>query len=145
MKKTLYYKAIVREYDLMMSDGFIIAEILDEKFVRLEGVFSEDYLRTEFIEDKKIISYFSRKEASGEYEKEWTIELSDTELREIKVSDLELSFVFQSYVDIELHGEIVSIIAEIRADNYNATEEEKKKYDELMEKIKNNVFGKERN
>lgn len=145
MKKTLYYKAIVREYDLMMSDGFIIAEIVDEKFVRLEGVFSEDYLRTEFIEDKKIISYFSRKEASGEYEKEWTIELSDTELREIKVSDLELSFVFQSYVDIELHGEIVSIIAEIRADNYNATEEEKKKYDELMEKIKNNVFGKERN
>lgn len=145
MKKTLYYKAIVREYDLMMSDGFIIAEIVDEKFVRLEGVFLEDYLRTEFIEDKKIISYFSRKEASGEYEKEWTIELSDTELREIKVSDLELSFVFQSYVDIELHGEIVSIIAEIRADNYNATEEEKKKYDELMEKIKNNVFGKERN
>lgn len=145
MKKTLYYKAIVREYDLMMSDGFIIAEIVDEKFVRLEGVFSEDFLRTEFIEDKKIISYFSRKEASGEYEKEWTIELSDTELREIKVSDLELSFVFQSYVDIELHGEIVSIIAEIRADNYNATEEEKKKYDELMEKIKNNVFGKERN
>ena len=145
MKKTLYYKAIVREYDLMMSDGFIIAEIVDEKFVRLEGVFSEDFLRTEFIEDKKIISYFSRKEASGEYEKEWTIELSDTELREIKVSDLELSFVFQSYVDIELHVEIVSIIAEIRADNYNATEEEKKKYDELMEKIKNNVFGKERN
>lgn len=145
MKKTLYYKAIVREYDLMMSDGFIIAEIVDEKFVRLEGVFSEDFLRTEFIEDKKIISYFSRKEASGGYEKEWTIELSDTELREIKVSDLELSFVFQSYVDIELHGEIVSIIAEIRADNYNATEEEKKKYDELMEKIKNNVFGKERN
>lgn len=145
MKKTLYYKAIVREYDLMMSDGFIIAEIVDEKFVRLEGVFSEDYLRTEFIEDKKIISYFSRKEASGKYEKEWTIELSDTELREIKVSDLELSFVFQSYVDIELHGEIVPIIAEIRADNYNATEEEKKKYDELMEKIKNNVFGKERN
>ena len=41
MKKTLYYKAIVREYDLMMSDGFIIAEIVDEKFVRLEGVFSE--------------------------------------------------------------------------------------------------------
>ena len=71
--------------------------------------------------------------------------MSDTELREIKVSDLELSFVFQSYVDIELHGEIVPIIAEIRADNYNATEEEKKKYDELMEKIKNNVFGKERN
>ena len=35
MKKTLYYKAIVREYDLMMSDGFIIAEIVDEKFVRL--------------------------------------------------------------------------------------------------------------
>lgn len=145
MKKTLYYKAIVREYDLMMSDGFIIAEIVDEKFVRLEGVFSEDFLRTEFIEDKKIISYFSRKEAFGEYEKEWTIELSDTELREIKVSDLELSFAFQSYVDIELHGEIVPIIAEIRADNYNATEEEKKKYDELMEKIKNNVFGKERN
>ena len=145
MKKTLYYKAIVREYDLMMSDGFIIAEIVDEKFVRLEGVFSEDYLRTEFIGDKKILSYFSRKEASGEYEKEWTIELNDTELREIKVSDLELSFVIQSYVEIELQGEIVSIIAEIQAANYKATEEEKKMYDKWMEKIKNNVFGKERN
>ena len=71
--------------------------------------------------------------------------MSDTELREIKVSDLELSFVFQSYVDIELHGEIVPVIAEIQAANYKATEEEKKMYDKWMEKIKNNVLGKERN
>lgn len=38
MKKTLYYKSIVKVRDLMVSDGFIIAEIKDNELIRLEGV-----------------------------------------------------------------------------------------------------------
>ena len=56
MKKTLYYKSIVKVRDLMVSDGFIIAEIKDNELIRLEGVFSYDYLITEFIGDRKFLS-----------------------------------------------------------------------------------------
>ena len=103
MKKTLYYKSIVKVRDLMVSDGFIIAEIKDNELIRLEGVFSYDYLITEFIGDRKFLSYFSKRNAVGEYEKNWTIELSD----------IELPLNVQAFVDAEYQENIVTAIAEI--------------------------------
>ena len=129
MKKTLYYKSIVKVRDLMVSDGFIIAEIKDNELIRLEGVFSYDYLITEFIGDRKFLSYFSN--AVGEYEKNWTIELSD----------IELPLNVQAFVDAEYQENIVTAIAEILTVDKILSKNEKMKCDKQMLEVKNNVFG----
>ena len=135
MKKTLYYKSIVKVRDLMVSDGFIIAEIKDNELIRLEGVFSYDYLITEFIGDRKFLSYFSKRNAVGEYERNWTIELSD----------IELPLNVQTFVDAEYQENIVTAIAEILTVDKILSKNEKMKCDKQMLEVKNNVFGKERN
>lgn len=135
MKKTLYYKSIVKVRDLMVSDGFIIAEIKDNELIRLEGVFSYDYLITEFIGDRKFLSYFSKRNAVGEYERNWTIELSD----------IELPLNVQAFVDAEYQENIVTAIAEILTVDKILSKNEKMKCDKQMLEVKNNVFGKERN
>ena len=135
MKKTLYYKSIVKVRDLMVSDGFIIAEIKDNELIRLEGVFSYDYLITEFIGDRKFLSYFSKRNAVGEYERNWTIELSD----------IELPLNVQAFVDAEYQENIVTTIAEILTVDKILSKNEKMKCDKQMLEVKNNVFGKERN
>ena len=129
MKKTLYYKSIVKVRDLMVSDGFIIAEIKDNELIRLEGVFSYDYLITEFIGDRKFLSYFSKRNAVGEYEKNWTIELS------------ELPLNVQAFVDAEYQENIVTAIAEILTVDKILSKNEKMKCDKQMLEVKNNVFG----
>ncbi len=131
MKKTLYYKSIVKVRDLMVSDGFIIAEIKDNELIRLEGVFSYDYLITEFIGDRKFLSYFSKRNAVGEYEKNWTIELSD----------IELPLNVQAFVDAEYQENIVTAIAEILTVDKILSKNEKMKCDKQMLEVKNNVFG----
>ena len=131
MKKTLYYKSIVKVRDLMVSDGFIIAEIKDNELIRLEGVFSYDYLITEFIGDRKFLSYFSKRNAVGEYEKNWTIELSD----------IELPLNVQAFVDAEYQENIVTAIAEILTVDKILSKNEKLKCDKQMLEVKNNVFG----
>ena len=131
MKKTLYYKSIVKVRDLMVSDGFIIAEIKDNELIRLEGVFSYDYLITEFIGDRKFLSYFSKRNAVGEYEKNWTIELSD----------IELPLNVQAFVDTEYQENIVTAIAEILTVDKILSKNEKMKCDKQMLEVKNNVFG----
>ena len=131
MKKTLYYKSIVKVRDLMVSDGFIIAEIKDNELIRLEGVFSYDYLITEFIGDRKFLSYFSKRNAVGEYEKNWTIELSD----------IELPLNVQAFVDAEYQENIVTAIAEILTVDMILSKNEKMKCDKQMLEVKNNVFG----
>ena len=131
MKKTLYYKSIVKVRDLMVSDGFIIAEIKDNELIRLEGVFSYDYLITEFIGDRKFLSYFSKRNAVGEYEKNWTIELSD----------IELPLNVQAFVDAECQENIVTAIAEILTVDKILSKNEKMKCDKQMLEVKNNVFG----
>ena len=135
MKKTLYYKSIVKVRDLMVSDGFIIAEIKDNELIRLEGVFSYDYLITEFIGDRKFLSYFSKRNAVGEYERNWTIELSD----------IELPLNVKAFVDAEYQENIVTAIAEILTVDKILSKNEKMKCDKQMLEVKNNVFGKERN
>lgn len=131
MKKTLYYKSIVKVRDLMVSDGFIIAEIKDNELIRLERVFSYDYLITEFIGDRKFLSYFSKRNAVGEYEKNWTIELSD----------IELPLNVQAFVDAEYQENIVTAIAEILTVDKILSKNEKMKCDKQMLEVKNNVFG----
>ena len=131
MKKTLYYKSIVKVRDLMVSDGFIIAEIKDNELIRLEGVFSYDYLITEFIGDRKFLSYFSKRNAVGEYEKNWTIELSD----------IELPLNVQAFGDAEYQENIVTAIAEILTVDKILSKNEKMKCDKQMLEVKNNVFG----
>ena len=131
MKKTLYYKSIVKVRDLMVSDGFIIAEIKDNELIRLEGVFSYDYLITEFIGDRKFLSYFSKRNAVGEYERNWTIELSD----------IELPLNVQAFVDAEYQENIVTAIAEILTVDKILSKNEKMKCDKHMLEVKNNVFG----
>ena len=131
MKKTLYYKSIVKVRDLMVSDGFIIAEIKDNELIRLEGVFSYDYLITEFIGDRKFLSYFSKRNAVGEYEKNWTIELSD----------IELPLNVQAFVDAEYQENIATAIAEILTVDKILSKNEKMKCDKQMLEVKNNVFG----
>lgn len=131
MKKTLYYKSIVKVRDLMVSDGFIIAEIKDNELIRLEGVFSYDYLITEFIGDRKFLSYFSKRNAVGEYERNWTIELSD----------IELPLNVQAFVDAEYQENIVTAIAEILTVDKILSKNEKMKCDKQMLEVKNNVFG----
>lgn len=131
MKKTLYYKSIVKVRDLMVSDGFIIAEIKDNELIRWEGVFSYDYLITEFIGDRKFLSYFSKRNAVGEYEKNWTIELSD----------IELPLNVQAFVDAEYQENIVTAIAEILTVDKILSKNEKMKCDKQMLEVKNNVFG----
>lgn len=131
MKKTLYYKSIVKVRDLMVSDGFIIAEIKDNELIRLEGVFSYDYLITEFIGDRKFLSYFSKRNAVGEYERNWTIELSD----------IELPLNVQAFVDAEYQENIVTTIAEILTVDKILSKNEKMKCDKQMLEVKNNVFG----
>lgn len=131
MKKTLYYKSIVKVRDLMVSDGFIIAEIKDNELIRLEGVFSYDYLITEFIGDRKFLSYFSKRNAVGEYERNWTIELSD----------IELPLNVQTFVDAEYQENIVTAIAEILTVDKILSKNEKMKCDKQMLEVKNNVFG----
>ena len=131
MKKTLYYKSIVKVRDLMVSDGFIIAEIKDNELIRLEGVFSYDYLITEFIGDRKFLSYFSKRNAVGEYERNWTIELSD----------IELPLNVQAFVDAEYQENIVTATAEILTVDKILSKNEKMKCDKQMLEVKNNVFG----
>ena len=131
MKKTLYYKSIVKVRDLMVSDGFIIAEIKDNELIRLEGVFSYDYLITEFIGDRKFLSYFSKRNAVGEYERNWTMELSD----------IELPLNVQAFVDAEYQENIVTAIAEILTVDKILSKNEKMKCDKQMLEVKNNVFG----
>lgn len=131
MKKTLYYKSIVKVRDLMVSDGFIIAEIKDNELIRLEGVFSYDYLITEFIGDRKFLSYFSKRNTVGEYERNWTIELSD----------IELPLNVQAFVDAEYQENIVTAIAEILTVDKILSKNEKMKCDKQMLEVKNNVFG----
>lgn len=131
MKKTLYYKSIVKVRDLMVSDGFIIVEIKDNELIRLEGVFSYDYLITEFIGDRKFLSYFSKRNAVGEYERNWTIELSD----------IELPLNVQAFVDAEYQENIVTAIAEILTVDKILSKNEKMKCDKQMLEVKNNVFG----
>lgn len=131
MKKTLYYKSIVKVRDLMVSDGFIIAEIKDNELIRLEGVFSYDYLITEFIGDRKFLSYFSKRNAVGEYERNWTIELSN----------IELPLNVQAFVDAEYQENIVTTIAEILTVDKILSKNEKMKCDKQMLEVKNNVFG----
>ena len=131
MKKTLSYKSIVKVRDLMVSDGFIIAEIKDNELIRLEGVFSYDYLITEFIGDRKFLSYFSKRNAVGEYERNWTIELSD----------IELPLNVQAFVDAEYQENIVTAIAEILTVDKILSKNEKMKCDKQMLEVKNNVFG----
>ncbi len=131
MKKTLYYKSIVKVRDLMVSDGFIIAEIKDNELIRLEGVFSYDYLITEFIGDRKFLSYFSKRNAVGEYERNWTMELSD----------IELPLNVQAFVDAEYQENIVTTIAEILTVDKILSKNEKMKCDKQMLEVKNNVFG----
>lgn len=131
MKKTLYYKSIVKVRNLMVSDGFIIAEIKDNELIRLEGVFSYDYLITEFIGDRKFLSYFSKRNAVGEYERNWTIELSD----------IELPLNVQAFVDAEYQENIVTAIAEILTVDKILSKNEKMKCDKQMLEVKNNVFG----
>ena len=131
MKKTLYYKSIVKVRDLMVSDGFIIAEIKDNELIRLEGVFSYYYLITEFIGDRKFLSYFSKRNAVGEYERNWTIELSD----------IELPLNVQAFVDAEYQENIVTAIAEILTVDKILSKNEKMKCDKQMLEVKNNVFG----
>lgn len=131
MKKTLYYKSIVKVRDLMVSDGFIIAEIKDNELIRLEGVFSYDYLITEFIGDRKFLSYFSKRNAVGEYERNWTIELSD----------IELPLNVKAFVDAEYQENIVTAIAEILTVDKILSKNEKMKCDKQMLEVKNNVFG----
>ena len=128
MKKTLYYKSIVKVRDLMVSDGFIIAEIKDNELIRLEGVFSYDYLITEFIGDRKFLSYFSKRNAVGEYERNWTIELSD----------IELPLNVQAFVDAEYQENIVTAIAEILTVDKILSKNEKMKCDKQMLEV---VFG----
>lgn len=135
MKKTLYYKTVVREYDLMKSDGFIIAEVKEGKLIRLEGVFSEDYLITDFIGDRKFLSYFSKVDAVGEYERRWIIEMIE----------IELPLNLQALVDVEYQDELVSTMVELKTIKTIQSKEEKERCNKRVLEIRDNVLGKERN
>lgn len=67
----------------------------------------------------------------GEYEKNWTIELSD----------IELPLNVQAFVDAEYQENIVTAIAEILTVDKILSKNEKMKCDKQMLEVKNNVFG----
>ncbi len=63
--KTLYYRAIIREYSTMINTGFIIVTICNEKIISVEGVFTEDYFTAKIDEETISLEYYSKQEGCG--------------------------------------------------------------------------------
>ena len=122
-EKTLYYRAIVREVDRLVNDGFIIANICDGKLFSLEGVFAEDYLTAKIDEDAVSLEYYSRYEVFGQYEKQWKIPIQNE--------------CFELPLYIEVH-----LLSEEDYENMDEDEDEEEEYEvikiETLEQISQN-------
>ena len=75
-KKTLYYKTVIRYIGMMKNEGFIVVEIDDNKIIKMEGIFTGDYLAADIKDDVIILDYYTREDDMEEYQKKFSIELN---------------------------------------------------------------------
>ena len=69
MKKALCYKAVARKTDEMVSDGFIIVEIENERIISCEGIFTFDYLTSKIGDSMIVFEYYTINENFDCYNK----------------------------------------------------------------------------
>ena len=128
-KKTLYYKTVIRYIGMMKNEGFIVVEIDDNKIIKMEGIFTGDYLAADIKDDVIMLDYYTREDDMEEYQKEFSIELD--------INSIELP------LNVSAESDFITI--EISTEHMILKSDEKVKCERILSEFKNNVFKKGRN
>mgnify|MGYP004531281657 CR=1 FL=1 len=134
--KTLYYRAIIREYSTMINTGFIIVTICNEKIISVEGVFTEDYFTAKIDEETISLEYYSKQEGCGNLKKEWEVPI------ELEYFELPINLEAQILIK-EDEREIINEDNECRVIQIATIEKivecsQQEEYKNILQKFKNN-------
>ena len=124
MKKTLCYEIVFRKYGRMKNNGFIIAEIEDNKIISLEGILTLDYLVARIDKNYIFLEYYVIDENFKKYIKDKVIQ--------IRKEDIVLPLM----LNIQADGEIL----EIRTSNRISDSDLVNRYQNDLKNLKSNVF-----
>lgn len=127
MKKTLCYKAVARKTGEMVSDGFIVVEIENQKIISLEGLFTVDYLISKIDDDIIEFEYYTLNETFDEYINTVEIPVRTEEF----VLPCTVTLVLKDGNKFEI--EIIDRVFDKQLENY---------YQESLKKFKSSIFPK---